>query len=344
MSRLDKYRAALLAVFPDVTFETLSETLDAGGPGFASFVISHGLGPLWHERTGHEEFRESRLAAEALFLAQQDALADIDAVLCEAEIEYIVIKGAANRLLLNSNPAIRACFDIDLLVASRHRGQTTKLLMGAGFTATPESRSISRELVLSRAVVDVDLHWGLLREGRLRTDLTDDFLGRRRRLNDLWMASPEDTLFLLLVHPAFAKHLAGWTLGLHRVADIITWLSTQSFDWGTVRECLEQNGVRSAAWATLRWVQLLSMHHATARLDELVLDICPPRLRRNWLDYWLRNDLSSQMSNANWFRLIGFLPFLHDNSKDVLRALVGRLRARRRSEADLAAFRDLTGD
>jgi hypothetical protein len=137
MSRLDKYQSALLAAFPDVSEETLVRKLDSGGSEFATFIIDHGLGPQWHLRTERAEFHESRLAAEALFLAQEHALKDIDAALDRAEIEYVVIKGAANRLILYENPAIRACHDIDLLVRPNDRVQAASALLEAGFCGVP---------------------------------------------------------------------------------------------------------------------------------------------------------------------------------------------------------------
>ena len=56
MTRLDDYRFALLATFPDVSDAELATALEKGGLDFVSFIIDHGLGPLWHERTGREEF------------------------------------------------------------------------------------------------------------------------------------------------------------------------------------------------------------------------------------------------------------------------------------------------
>ena len=198
---------------------------------YAQFIIDHGLGPLWHERTGREEFRESRLSSEALFLAQDTALEEIDALFDEKGIEYALIKGSAIRLLVYKNPALRACFDLDVLVCPEDRVRAATVLVEAGFAAQPDEKSISRELLLSRGAVDVDLHWALLREGRLRTDPTADFIDRRHRSNGVWMLHENDTLFLLLVHGAFAKHLGGWDMGLHRVLDIARWLETQSCDW-----------------------------------------------------------------------------------------------------------------
>ena len=343
MTRLDVYRSALLAACPDVADAELARALDAGGPCFVSFVVDHGLGPVWHERTGRDGFHASRLSAEALYLAQENALSEIDTRLNNAGIEYAVIKGAATRLLLHENPAIRSCHDLDLLVGPQDRVRAASALVESGFTAMPKADNIGHELVLSSGAVDIDLHWGLLREGRLRSDCAAAMLGRRRRLHDVWMLDEEDAFFLLLVHPAFVKHLGGWEMGLHRVADIMDWLRTQSFDWPTVHATLEANGVRTAAWATLRWVELLTRPHTVVGLEKMVADLSPGRLRRTWLDFWLRNDLSARTSAAHWVRLLCFSLFLHDTLRDSARALVGWHRAQRRSSADIDAFRQLPG-
>ena len=344
MTRLDDYRSALLAAFPEISDATLSSALDAGGAHFVPFIVDHGLGPLWHARTGRDEFRASRLSAEALYLAQEHELIEIGAVLDGAGIEFAVIKGAATRLLLHKNPAIRACHDIDLLVRPEDRVRSATALIESGFTAIPDTLNISHELVLSKGVVDVDLHWQLLREGRLRSDCAADMLSRRRRENEMWMLNAEDALFVLLVHSAFAKHLAGWGMGLHRIMDIVAWLRHQSFDRQAVRARLDYNGVRTAAWATLRWVELLTCPDTPAGLNEIMSELCSGRLRRAWLDIWLRKNLSERVSGGvHWARLLGFSLLLHDKPGDAKRALAGKYRAYRRRNADLAAFRELPG-
>ena len=342
MTRLDDYRQAMLAAFAEVSDAELSNVLDEGGPAFPQFIVDHGVGPRWHARTGREELRASRRTAEALYLAQEHALQEIDAVLEGAGIEYAAIKGAANRLLQHDNPALRACYDLDLLVRPEDRVRTAAVLVENGFSSLPAAHRIGVELLLSKGVIDIDLHWRLLREGRLRSDCTAEMLGRRRRLNGVWVLSAEDALFVLLVHPAFAKHLAGWEMGLHRVVDIVDWMRSQSFDWQAVRSRLKQNGVQTAAWATLRWVQLLTQPYTTAGLDTMLSDLCPGRMRRSWLDWWLRNDLSARLSVAHWVRLFAFSLFLHDTAGDAARAVMGRQRAHRRRTADLAAFQDLS--
>jgi hypothetical protein len=343
MTRLDDYRSALLVARPDAPEGALDRVLDEGGPAFAEFIVDHGLGPMWHARTGNDAFHGSRVTAEALYMAQDKALHEIDELLGQASIDYAVIKGGASRLQLYDNPAVRACYDLDLLIRPEDRSRAASALAGAEFSPHPISRSISRTLVLSRSLVDVDLHWGLLREGRLRRDLTSEMLDRRRRQAGVWMLNAEDTLFVLLVHPVFAKHLGGWDMGLHRVVDVILWLRTQTFDWPAVIERLDQAGVRTAAWATLRWVQLLTQPDSPGELDAMLAAVRPGPLRCAWLDRWLRRNLSERMSQRHWVRLLAFSLFLHDTLRDSIRALFGRYRAHRRRNVDWAAFGELFG-
>ena len=341
MTRLDDYRSALSVGFPEVSRDELVARLEEARPDFASFVVDHGLGPLWDVQTARPEFRESRRAAEALYAAQQHALEEIDAVLEAAGVDYAVFKGAANRLLLFDNPAIRACHDLDLLVRASDRVRAAELLARAGFEPFPEARSISRELVLSRGGVNIDLHWGLLREGRLGQDPENDMLDRRRRESGLWLLDDDDAFFVLIVHPAFAKHLGGWDMGLHRVMDIVLWLRTQASDWQAVRERLDENGVRTAGWATLCWVGLLTSPHTPRELNGMIEDLRPGRLRAAWIDRWLHSNLSERTARVHWARLLGMSPFLHDTPRDVVRALRGNRQAKRRQAGDLAAFGEL---
>ena len=275
MSRLEDYQTALLAAHDVVPKAELVSVIDGRGESFRQFVIAHGLGPLWHERTGLAEFDDCRMQAEALYLAQSAALGEVTAILESVGIHHVVIKGAANRLLLYDNPAIRACHDLDILVRPEDRVTATKVLMEAGFVPKPDASSISRELMLIRGAANIDLHWGILREGRLRETSTERLLQGRRRVGEMWALGADDTMFTLLVHSAFAKHIASWELGLHRVADILSWVRTQEFDRSAVGSMLEADGAISAAWATLRWVVLLSGKLAPPLLRDMLGDLEP---------------------------------------------------------------------
>ena len=341
MTRVEEYRAALLAVFPEVPVHELERTVDSGGSHLVSLIVDHGLGPRWHERTGRDEFRASRRAAEALYLAQESALIEVSTGLSGAGIDHVVFKGAANRLLLHKNPAIRACFDLDLLVSKEDRVRAAKVLVDMGYKGSPAAHRIGVELLLSRDNVDIDLHWRLVKEGRLRNDVTTAILSRRQRSADVWMLAPEDALFVLLVHPAFAKHLGSWEMGFHRVVDILDWLSSQSLDWQAVCSQLGLNGVRTAAWATLRWVETLAGPYTPSALTTMMEELKPGRLRQSWIDLWLRNDLSNRLRKAHWLRLLGLSLFLHDTASDSVRAVAGRRSAHKRRSTDLADFAGL---
>ena len=344
MSRLDDYRTALLAAHEDVSTDELVASLDAHDSKFPSFIIDHGLGPLWHERTARTEFHASRMAAEALFLVQQRALSEVGSALEEAGIDYVAIKGAANRVQIYPNPALRACLDLDILVRTEDKLPAARAITRAGYAPLPEARNISRVIVMAGHGVDIDLHWSLLREGRLRRDLTKDMLDHRQRVADTWVLSAEHTLFALLVHPAFAKHLEGYEMGMHRVADLLAWLRTHDVDWPEVRRMLEETGVKTAAWATLRWVQLLAGKHAPQQLNEMLADLRPGALKRHWLDCWLKNNWSQRLSGLQRARLLGFSSMLHDTPRDALRAYQGRRRAAQRSGEDLAELAGLLGE
>ena len=331
----------MLAADRDASSDTLNKTIVESGPEFVPFVVDHGLGPLWHERTGHHVFHASRMSAEALYIAQENAIADIDFLMEQAGIPYALIKGTANRLKLYENPAIRACHDIDLLVCPDDRVRAASVLVDAEFVVEPKLEGISRVLELTRDAIQIDLHWGLLREGRVKYEGIDEMLARRERLRNTWILSESDAFFVALVHPAFSKHLAGWDMGLHRVVDVLRALAALSFDWDLIVSRLDDNGVRTAAWATLRWIELLAHPQEPAKLNSMMNALRPGRLRQAWLNHWLVADLSVRTSDMHWIRLLGFSLFLHDSPRDAIRALAGRFRAHRRSEDDLAAFEKL---
>ena len=157
------------------------------------------------------------------------------------------------------------------------------------------------------------------------------------------MLGAEDEFLLLLVHPAFSKHLTPREMGLHRVLDVLTWLRTQPFDWQTVRERLDAEGVSTAGWAALRWAGLLAAKYAPEKFDGMASDLRPGRLRAAWLGHWLEGNLSERTAGAHGARLLAFSLFLHDTPGDAVRALTGRRRARRRQADDLAAFGELLG-
>jgi len=330
--RLTSYRAALEVADRNVPDQELISALQDGGTDFQRLIIESGLGPFWHNSTRTSGFHAIRMAAEAQYMAQSRALQELAFSLDAAGIDYAVIKGAANREHLYPNPALRQCADLDVLVRFDERLRATQALMEIGFDPAPDPRSIGREIILSRGTVDVDLHWGLLRDGRLRENLEDEMLKRRISNGKFSTLSPEDSYFLLLVHPAFTKHISSRIMGLHRVLDIAEWHRRVPTDRKAVLSLCERTGSVTAAWAVLRWVELLTGEPCWIDTPQV------GSLRRAYLDFWLRNDLSGLLESAHPIRLVLLTAFFHETASDALRAFFGRMGNLRESRADIAPF------
>ena len=173
------------------------------------------------------QLHAARLAAGARYMAQQQAIAEVDRLFEAAGIPYAVMKGALVRELLHADPSVRAAGDIDVLVSPADRQEAARLLVGAGFKMHLDVLNVSHEITLKTASADIDLHWNILRPGRTRTDLTAELLSRRVRVNGFWGLSDSDSTFLMLVHPAFAKYVCSPHMGLSRVLSFLAMVAAR---------------------------------------------------------------------------------------------------------------------
>lgn len=342
MTRFAAPRAALLPAFHDTPAADLSRTLTEGGAALETLILRQQLGPLWHERTRAPAFAASHVNAAMVYLRQAAAQREIDDVLTKSGIPYAVIKGAAIRERLFDDPSVRVCCDIDVLVAPDHRTAAARALVGAGYGLQVDPSLASHEVVLNKDKVAIDLHWELLRPGRTPGSMAGEMLARRRRDGDRWILSDEDTLFVLLVHPAFSKHMSTTQMGLHRIADIVTWLQRNHVDWPSLQRQLDACGLKTAAWTMLSLVKLLAPAGFAPRLDEPLESLRPDRVRAAYLLTWLKKDLSARFTHLHLARLLGFSVFLHDQPAGAWRALRGWQRSRISREKDAGVFADLT--
>jgi len=341
MTRFAAPRMALLPAFPDAGAAELSQALAEGGPPLEALILEQALGPLWHASTRAAVFAGSHLNAARLYLKQVAAIREIDAVFSAAAIRYAVIKGTATRERTFVDPALRLCSDIDILVAPEQRVDAARSLVGAGYRLHVDPAVVSHEVVLEKGPVAIDLHWDILRPGRTRVPLTDGFLDRRQRHAGMWMLDDNDALFLMLVHPAFSKHVSTVRMGLHRIADVTLWLQRREVDWPAVHQHLTACGVRTAAWLMLTWVGVLSPPVFRPRIDAAIDALRPGRLRSAYLRSWLDHELSTRMARTHAARLILFSLFLHDRVPDAWHAIKGWRRARASAPHDAEVFREL---
>lgn len=323
-------------------------TADIGSPAFAiavewlevgtvernlEFLEWHGLSSLCEDQLRRAKALDrlpegigprllvSRRNAIARYLAQSGAWREVAAALDRGSIEYVVLKGAATREEVYTDPALRSTGDIDLLVRPADRQRVCRQLEELGFRAPSIASSSAHEVTYSRGRVDVDLHWDILRPGRTRRPLVDALISRRVRGPMAWRLDDTDTMFLMLVHPAFTKYVCSRNMGLNRVVDILRFVQGRNIDWQSVASRMEESGLRTAAWCTLRWIRMLGPV-ADVAPDSFTRSICPGSLRRAYLEQWLIRDWPGRLlGRADWLIQGAFTLPLHDCGTDAWRAL-----------------------
>lgn len=348
-TQIHKYRLALLPAVLTVSVAELSTALLQGGVDFLEFVIRHDLGPLWHHRlqagnalgtlpAGYvDALHRARMAAVAGYLPQRAALDQLDKLFAGKGIPYVVIKGVYVRECVYPDPTLRPATDIDVLVLPQDRLAAAKLLIDSGYAVHVTPDNVSHEATFTRGLVDIDLHWHILRPGHTRTDTTTGFIARRQQTHGVWGLSDSDTLFMMLTHPAFSKYVCSPNMGLGRVADFLLWLQQGKAEWSTALQLLQTEGLKTAAWTMLTWLRLLAPPGLTGMLDEWLGIIQPSRLRRAYMRAWVTHDLPTRfLQRPHWIQL-GFILWMHDRPGDVLRALhqLGQARLNRLRDARL---------
>ncbi len=347
-TRLTRDRLALLPAALHADPAACHTALVEGGSAFLEFVLAQALGALWHHRLHSagrleslpsatvEALCRTRMVAAVGYLAQREALDELDRLFEAVGVPWVAIKGGHVRECVYPDPALRLACDIDILIGPADRRPAAQVLIDAGYRVQAEPANISHEATFSRGVVNIDLHWHMLRPGRTRVDLTAGLLARRQRIKGQWGLSDSDTLFLMLTHPAFAKYVCSPNMGLGRVADFLLWIPQRPVDWPAVLRLLERSGLKTAAWTMLNWFRRLAAPDVQTTIDAWMDTLQPSRLRAVYLGEWLERDLPSRWLDRPFLIQFGFTLALHDRPGDVLHALAGLQRARRHRGRDMA--------
>jgi Uncharacterised nucleotidyltransferase len=300
------------------------------GPERFDFLVHHGLAALWADRladqsaldnvTNHmsDALVAARRTASAIYLMQSAALSQITAELERENVIYAVLKGVATREEAYAMPALRTAGDIDLLVSPSALAAATQCITQFGFVAQPTDST--HEITFSRGQVAIDLHWDILRPGRTRRPLVGSLLARRVKGAKFWRLSDADTVFLMLVHPAITKYVCSRHMGLNRVLDFLRFTQTRTIHWVDVAQRLDEAGLKTAGWCTLRWIQLL-MPAAVIPHVSFTTTIQPGKLRAAYLSFWIFRDLPGRLlDRANWLIQAAFTLPMHDKLSDAWQA------------------------
>lgn len=293
-------------------------------------ILRKDLGPLWHELL-YQTQRQNTFPASLMltmkkvsmlaamnYLVQQQALQQAQNIFQQEKIPFAVFKGVHTREIIYGQPANRPASDIDILIDPAHKERAIKALTQSGFLLQPLAQNISHEVTLTTSSTAIDLHWHILRPGRLRKDMTPDFLATRQEFPTHWGISNEATLFVMLVHPVFTKYSTTPHTALIQMVDCVRWIQSRPIDWEQVSTWLRTGGVQTAAWITGDYLRLLTGITMPA---SFISSIRPSRARAIYLRKWIEWNLSSRFLQHPLIIQAAYTLPAHDTAKDALRAI-----------------------
>ncbi len=286
------------------------------------FLFQNNLITIWLEKLGSEalsniwsdrdvlSMKKHAVVVTVNYLQQKAAIQQFTKVLDNESIPHTIFKGAHTRELVYNNPATRPSCDIDVLIQEDRREEVIQLFIDLGYTLYAPEENLSHECSLNTANISVDLHWHILRPGRVPGELTNQFLANRRQHDDHWCCDHTANLFILLIHPVFSKYSHMTRYGLIRMVDLLNWFTTQQIDHQRLQLLLDQTGLRTAAWVTLTYLHFFT---GDANIQKLANDLSPSPIKKTYLNLWLQSDLAARLIDYPMAVKLFFTLFAHDS-------------------------------
>jgi hypothetical protein len=119
----------------------------------------------------------------------------------------------------------------------------------------------------------------------------------------------------MLVHPAITDYVTGRLIS---AVDLDLWLRRGQIPWDEVIGILRRIGLRTAAWAMLRWTRALL---GTPVADDVMRALAPSALRQKYLESWLRHHPARLYTRRPWLVRGAFSLALQDGVRDAGRAV-----------------------
>lgn len=231
---------------------------------FITFLHRQGLAQMWlpfllqqetlpakWEQT-IKDLKQDALHTAATQLMQRKILQDTRDAFEQADIEYLVFKGAHLRHTIYTDPTHRPVCDIDILVRDERKFDAVKVLLQAGFGSRHEAENISHETSLLKNNVWIDLHWHLMRPGRTRINLNDYLFEQRQAFGEYEGSSfvglsNEASLLIMLIHPAITKYVNGSASSLRHLVDIHRLAQRDDVNWEILKDMLSRSGTQTSA-------------------------------------------------------------------------------------------------
>ena len=318
----------ILATSNHQNTSVLLESINSvGGERFFDFVIDNRLAPLWFDYLINsgiadqiapaivENLKRQKLNGAALHLMQTRVMNQVHQIFEEENVPYLVFKGAGLRHTIYDDPIHRPAADIDILVNAADRTKAVACLAKAGFNFFCKKHDISHELTLSRDSVAIDLHWALLHPGRVRLDMNEYLFDNRIQSQQFWVLNNRASLFVMLMHPVFTKHLnSPFSLLIHLV-DLHKLIRAEEHDWNHMIDILERAGCKTVAWCSLYWLEKITGSSAPA---EVTTRLQPGYAKKQCLCFWIDRMRSERLTNIEFQTMRLFSLILHDSIRDTL--------------------------
>ncbi|MEP4484831.1 MAG: nucleotidyltransferase family protein [Halioglobus sp.] len=346
------HRAALQPLLKDTRFELSKSLVSKDGESeFLTFLLQQGLAPMWDKALETAEpcgfsnhflatLHQARLLATGAYLIQRNRMNDIRTILDGEHMAHAVYKGAAVREKIYSEPALRPAADIDVLIHEDDKIKVVEAFQNSGYVFYGEAKSISHEANLVKGKSSIDLHWDIMRPGRTRVSIVKWLLEEREDCGDFWSFNTEGALMVMLMHPVFTKYSTTPQASLVRILDLVGLLEQTQPDWKKLYAWLERSGMQTAAWITLRWLNLLT---GESIAEPVQSSLKPGRAKTKYLNYWLENNFSTRYLDKPAIVKAGFTLPAHDSVGDAVKAVVTARRLARQADNDLKSLQKTAG-
>ena len=270
-----------------------------------------------------DKLHQDKLNAVAIYMLQSHTLEKIHHLFSSAGIPYVVFKGAQVRELVYTEPALRPSSDIDILIKGHTRDHAIQILTQAGMQASINPDNYSHECTFMDGNVAVDLHWHILRPGRIAPGISDELVNAPAKINSFFGMNNTATIFVLLVHPAYTRYVCNPYASLIRVVDLVRLFRKLEVDWEQVIELASRAHARTAAWSILFWLNHLVENKLA---QEVMSQLAPPRIKRSYLEFWIRNNLPFRLESRKMLMHLAFTLVLHDSINDAVTAIKYRIK------------------
>ena len=310
---------------PECLFNSLQSLSFKEKKRLASIIETSSLGPMWLEVVGREsigkiwteewleKLHKQNRGIGFLYIGQFKTMRIVSRTLDNNAIAHAFFKGAHTRETVYKNPAARYSCDIDLLIAEEDKTRVIEILIGEGFAYNAIPENHSHEASLVKKGINLDLHWHILRPGRIPKSLTTELLENRINNNGYWALGNEENMFILLIHPILTKYLYITHSSLILFLDLVLWLR-QPINWDEVYSLLAKTGLRSAAWIILEYLRLFTGITAPQSFTQ---NLAPHPLKQLYLRQWIQRDLAGRLRKTPFITKLFFTLFAHDSLRDV---------------------------